>query len=115
MDERVAQHITLYSWLLVDFPVLGRFATLLYTWVPRGAGVILVRLGDAALFAAKTLLLASIFLILIPLLLGSLFQLGGLSSVDDLVMAVFLSNCFFHKQKPLRMNFLGSQENGALI
>jgi len=52
-----------------------RFATLLYTWVPRGAGVILVRLGDAALFAGKTLLLASIFLILIPLLLGSLFQL----------------------------------------
>jgi len=52
-----------------------RFATLLYTWVPRGAGVILVRLGDATLFAGKTLLLASIFLLLIPLLLGSLFQL----------------------------------------
>jgi len=52
-----------------------RFATLLYTWVPRGAGVILVRLGDATLFAGKTLLLASIFLFLIPLLLGSLFQL----------------------------------------
>jgi len=52
-----------------------RLATLLYTWIPRGAGVILLRLGDAALFTGKTLLLASLFLLLIPLLLGSLFEL----------------------------------------
>jgi len=52
-----------------------RCATLVYTWVPRGASVILTRLRNLTLLAAKTIVLATIFIVLIPLLLGLTFSL----------------------------------------